>query len=120
MAFVKKTESKSIQPHPDMQKSFIGRTGELLFFDTFERLTAEATPWLLDYFLEADISANVVLVVAGRDPIERSTPVDPKSWLPYLDDNTIYQIYLNSFTEDETRKYLVARNITDPDRISTV
>jgi hypothetical protein len=54
----------------------------ILFFDTFEQLAIEVAPWLLNYFLEADISNNVVLVVAGRDPIEQSTPDDPKRWLP--------------------------------------
>ncbi len=31
----------------------------VLFFDTFEQLAAVATPWLLDYFLPANISNNV-------------------------------------------------------------
>jgi tetratricopeptide (TPR) repeat protein len=91
----------------------------ILFFDTFEQLSLEAAPWLLDHFLQADISNQVILVVAGRDPIERSTPVDPKRWLPYLDDGTIYSISLDSFTEEETRAYLAQRGITDPTRIDT-
>lgn len=48
----------------------------VLFFDTFEQLEEEAAPWLLDYFLEADISSNVVLVVAERgitDPAQVDT-----------------------------------------------
>jgi tetratricopeptide (TPR) repeat protein len=92
----------------------------ILFFDTFEQLAAVATPWLLDYFLQANISNNVVLVVAGRDPIERSTPEGPKRWLPYLDDDIIYPISLDSFTEEETRAYLAKRGITDSERIATV
>ena len=92
----------------------------ILFFDTFEQLAAIATPWLLDYFLQANISNNVVLVVAGRDPIERSTPAGPKRWLPYLDDQIIYSISLDSFTEIETRAYLAKRGITDSDRIATI
>ncbi len=92
----------------------------ILFFDTFEQLAAVATPWLLDYFLQANIRNNVVLVVAGRDPIERSTPAGPKHWLPYLDDQTIYSISLDSFTENETRVYLAKRGITDSDRIATI
>ena len=91
----------------------------ILFFDTFEQLSAEAAPWLLDYFLLANISTNVVLVMAGRDPIEHSTPGDPKRWLPYRDDGTIYLIDLDSFTEDETRTYLAERGISDPQRIAT-
>jgi len=92
----------------------------ILFFDTFEQLATEAAPWLLNYFLPADIKGNIVLVIAGRDPIERSIPEDMKHWLPYCDNETIYWIPLNSFTEDETRVYLTKRNITDPERITTI
>jgi tetratricopeptide (TPR) repeat protein len=92
----------------------------ILFFDTYEQLAAIATPWLLDYFLLAAISNNVVLVVAGRDPLERSTPDGPKRWLPYLDEGIIHSLSLDSFTEDETRAYLAKRGITDPERIATI
>ncbi|HWS83504.1 MAG TPA: ATP-binding protein, partial [Ktedonobacteraceae bacterium] len=92
----------------------------VLFFDTFEQLAAEATPWLLDHFLEAQVSSNVVLVVAGRDPIEYTSPDDPKRWLPYCDDGDMYWISLNSFTEDETRMYLVKRGITDANQIANI
>lgn len=47
----------------------------ILFFDTFEQLATEITPWLLDYFLEAKISNNVVLVIAGRYSIEIRLPM---------------------------------------------
>ena len=92
----------------------------IVFFDTFEQLAAEVVPWLLNSFLTADINASIVLMIAGRDPIERSYPVDTKRWLQYIDNEIIYWIPLNSFTEDETRNYLNKRNITDPDRISTI
>jgi hypothetical protein len=92
----------------------------VLFFDTFEQMATEATPWLLDHFLAAPVSSNVVLVVAGRDPIERTSPDDPKCWLPYCDDGTIYWISLNSFTEDETRTYLIKKGITDTDQIANI
>jgi tetratricopeptide (TPR) repeat protein len=92
----------------------------ILFFDTFEQLAAVAAPWLLDYFLPADININIVMVTAGREPIERSVPDAMKRWLSYIDTETIYWIPLNSFTEDETRAYLIKRNIADPERISTI
>jgi tetratricopeptide (TPR) repeat protein len=92
----------------------------ILFFDTFEQLADEAVPWLLNYFLLADISSSIVLMVAGRDPIERSVPEDMKRWLPYIDSDSIYWIPLNTFTKDETRTYLIERNITDPERIATI
>ncbi len=92
----------------------------ILFFDTFEQLAAEAAPWLLDYFLPADISTNIVLVIAGRDSVERSIPGDPKRWLPYHDSGVIYSINLDSFSEDETRAYLGERGITDPQRVAAI
>lgn len=92
----------------------------ILFFDTFEQLAVDAAPWLLDYFLEANINNHVVLVVAGRDPIEQSSPDDPKRWLPYHDSNSIYSISLDVFTEEETRLYLADRDVTDPDSVVTI
>ena len=91
----------------------------ILFFDTFEQLAGVAAPWLLEYFLQTNISSNIVLVIAGRTPIEHSTS-DPKHWLAYFDSETIYSISLNSFTQDETSNYLAERGITDPDRIHTI
>jgi len=92
----------------------------LLFFDTFEHLAAEASPWLLDHLLKVEISSNVVLVVAGRDSLESSTPNDPKRWLPYYEYGTIYGITLNSFTEQETYVYLESRGITNPVQIDAI
>jgi len=92
----------------------------ILFIDTFEQLANEIAPWLLDNLLQANISSNVVLVVAGRDSIEYSTPHDPKRWLPYRDNGIIYLINLNNFTEEETSVYLAERGITDPAYIATI
>ena len=92
----------------------------LVCFDTFEQTAPEAVPWLLDYFLDAHISSNIVLVLAGRDRIDHATADGPKRWLTYYDSHTIFPLSLNGFTEDETRTYLAARNITDPDRIATI
>ena len=92
----------------------------ILMFDNFERLAAIAVPWLLDHFLEADINDNVVLVVAGREQIEQSTPGSFKQWLSYIDDDTIYWIPLSSFSQEETVAFLKQRNITDPERIAKI
>jgi tetratricopeptide (TPR) repeat protein len=96
----------------------------ILFFDTFEQLAPEIVPWFLDYLLEGEIkiNPNVVLVVAGRSSIERSTP-DPKNlkrWARHLEENIIHPMLLESFTEDETRAYLVSRGITEVERIATI
>jgi tetratricopeptide (TPR) repeat protein len=92
----------------------------ILLLDTFEQLAQETVPWSLDYFLEASISSNVVLVIAGRDPLERSTPNDFKRWLPFYESGIIYSIALHSFTENETHAYLFERGITEPARIDTI
>ncbi len=106
-AFVKELNLLADTPRTRHQRHVI------LFFDTFEQLAPDVAPWLLDHFLEADVSSNVILVVAGRDSIEDSTPEDPKRWLPYLDAGTIHFIPLNIFDEEETRAYLQERGITD-------
>src|SRR5438045_9654042 len=59
-------------------------------------------------------------MVAERDSIERSVPNDTKRWLAYIDSETIYWITLHTFTQDETRAYLIERDITDPERIATI
>ncbi len=76
---------------------------------------------MLDHFLKLDINLDVVVVVAGREPITRSLPEDPRRWLPpYYEGGLIYSISLESFTVEETRSYLVEHGITDPARISTI
>jgi AAA ATPase domain len=92
----------------------------ILLFDTFEQLASEAAPWLLDYFLHADINDNVILVIAGRDSIEYSIPNDPKRWLKYRDEHIIYSLPLESLTEDQTREYLAMRGITEDERIAAI
>ena len=92
----------------------------ILFFDTFEQVASEIAPWLLDYFLPEEINPDIILVIAGRDSIERSTPGDPKRWLPYRDNGTIHVINLESFTEKETHSYLTERGITDEKSITTI
>lgn len=92
----------------------------ILIFDTFEVLAEEVAPWLLDYFLTNEISSNIVLITAGRIPLARSLPDDPKRWLPYTDSHTIYDISLTSFSEAETRTYLEQRGITDPGRMNQI
>src|SRR5579884_4014211 len=92
----------------------------ILFFDTFEQLAPVVAPWLLDYFLEEDINANIVLVIAGRMPLENSIPVDPKRWIPYHANDIIRSISLESFTRKETEEYLHLWGITDPAQVETI
>lgn len=116
---------KELNKHTEIQVSLPSnhlkrRQRVILFFDTFEQLAPTAAPWLLDYFLQANISNNVILVVAGRDSLDKSTPDDPKRWLPYYDNNTIYSIPLDSFTPEETRTYLSERGISNTKHLDTL
>src|SRR6266487_857177 len=90
----------------------------LLFFDAFEQLAADVIPWLLDYFLEANINPNIVLVVAGHAPIERSSQSYQRRWQKHK--GTVYPIFLDSFTEDEAHDYFSVQGINEPNRISTL
>lgn len=92
----------------------------ILFFDTFEQLGGIASNWILNYLLQNNINNNIILVVAGRDSLDKSLPNDPKRWLPYYDDNTIYTLPLETFTEEETYIYLHNRGISDPVHISAI
>lgn len=82
----------------------------ILLLDGFDLSTTEATSWLFGPFLQATLSKNVVLIVAGREPIERSIP----------DEQVIFSMPLKEFTEDETLTYLAARGITEADRVAAI
>ncbi|MDQ2907666.1 MAG: ATP-binding protein [Chloroflexota bacterium] len=90
------------------------RTGRgrrvILFFDTCTPATAETVTWLLHAVLRVPISNQVVLVVAGREPIVRSLPGG----------QPVYSMSLAPFTEDETRTYLAEHGITSVDLVATV
>jgi hypothetical protein len=73
----------------------------ILFFDGLEPSAVEAMNWLLNHLLAASISQNVVLVIAGRNPIAPALPHE----------QPLYSMPLARFTEDETRLYLAARGI---------
>lgn len=92
----------------------------LLFFDTFEQIAPEIVPWLLDHFLTSEISSNIVLVISGRTSLENSVPEMRKRWLPYIDNDVMHTISLNSFTEAETRSYLEQRGIVDPASVTKI
>lgn len=96
-----------------------------LFFDTFEQLAAEVVPWLLDYVLTSSLSDQVVLVIAGRDPIERYPSADTrrndtKRWLRYRDNQTLYPFKLSSLSEDETYQYLTESGVVSSKQFSII
>ncbi|MDQ2906393.1 MAG: tetratricopeptide repeat protein [Chloroflexota bacterium] len=90
------------------------RTGRgrrvILFFDTCTPAAAETVTWLLHAVLRVPISNQVVLVVAGREPIVRSLPGG----------QSVYSMSLAPFTEDETRTYLAEHGITSVDLVATI
>jgi len=92
----------------------------ILFFDTFEQLSADIVPWLLDKFLEKDISSEVALVLAGRDSLTKTTPIDSKRWLPYIDSGNVYQLTLGNFSEELTREFLASKGITDEKQVENI
>jgi tetratricopeptide (TPR) repeat protein len=92
----------------------------LLFFDSFEQTAIDIIPWLLDQFLEAEINNNIVLVIAGRDSLDRLTPGDAKRWFAYYEDHTIYYQSLSGFTDEETRSYLSLHGIKDSKKIERI
>ena len=87
----------------------------VLLFDTFEQLGVVAAPWLLDYLLQEKVNRNVVLVLTGRDALDRIGHVEPKRWLDYRAD--IQHFSLNPLSKDETTEYLKKLGITEPERV---
>ncbi|HLZ56768.1 MAG TPA: tetratricopeptide repeat protein [Ktedonosporobacter sp.] len=92
----------------------------LLFFDSFELVADEAVPWLLHSVLQEEIHPNIVFILSGRDPLERSTAIGPKPWLPYYESQILHALPVHPFTQEETAAYLVERGITEPERIETI
>ncbi len=91
----------------------------LLCIDTFEQISDQILPWLLD-LLEMNIQDNVVFVIAGRLPLNRLVTRDLTRWQEHISSDTLRTINLNSFDREETEIYLTARGITDPARIETI
>ncbi len=82
----------------------------ILFFDIGTPSAAETIIWLLHAVLRIPISNQVVLVVAGREPIEYSMSHE----------QSVYSMPLAPFTEDEIRTYLARCGITAKDRVTAI
>jgi tetratricopeptide (TPR) repeat protein/ABC-type dipeptide/oligopeptide/nickel transport system ATPase subunit len=82
----------------------------LLFFDSFERTSSTIEPWQWQYILEGDIAieSNIILIIAGRQALQGSNR--EHDWARYHDE--IRTIHLKSFSEEETRTYLLNQGIT--------
>lgn len=78
-----------------------------LFFDTYERTDGFLDPWLWDLLegCHGDVPVNIVLVIAGRDEVDRNL------WAPY--EGLLARLSLDPFSEEEARDYLARKDITD-------
>lgn len=79
----------------------------LLFFDSF---ASTIDPWLFQYILEGDIDieSNIVFIRVGRQPLQHSN--QENDWLRY--NSVIKTMHLESFSEEETRTYLLNQGIS--------
>jgi len=75
----------------------------VLMFDTFEKRTQEFDTWIRTKFLPYLNPDNIVLVIAGRERLDR------REW--YKLDLAIREIELKAFNWQETSKYLKLRGI---------
>lgn len=82
----------------------------ILFFDGIEPSCVEIVNWLRDHLLAANMSKNVVLVVAGHDSMTQAL----------ADQRVLYSMPLARFNEDETRQYLAERGIIEASRCNTI
>jgi tetratricopeptide (TPR) repeat protein len=80
----------------------------MLFCDAEGPVAAAAIGHLLPHLLQEGENTNVVVVVAGQDPLDRST----------VGENRLLSLPLARFTEEETRAYLATSGITDATHIT--
>jgi tetratricopeptide (TPR) repeat protein len=78
-----------------------------LFCDTYERTGGFLDPWLRDLLegRHGDIPVSIVLVIAGRDELDRN------HWAPY--EGLLARRPLEPFTKEEAHDYLARKDITD-------
>ena len=78
-----------------------------LFFDTYERTGGFLDPWLRDLLegRHGDVPVNIVLVITGRDELDRN------HWAPY--EGLLARLPLEPFTKEEAHDYLSRKGITD-------
>lgn len=91
-----------------------GQTNLLLLFDTYECTSVWLDDWLRE-ILEGhygDLSINIILVVAGRDPLNQNL------WAEY--EQVVARIPIQSFTNEEINQYLACKNIINPQVIDVI
>jgi tetratricopeptide (TPR) repeat protein len=78
-----------------------------LLFDTYERTANFLDSWLRELLegRHGDVPVDTLLVVAGRDELDRN------HWAPY--EGLLARLPLDPFTKEEARDYLTRKGITD-------
>ena len=83
----------------------------VILFDTFEQSSQAQDDWLRDIFLDSDLSSDVLIVIAGRDPLDGR-------WDEWH--SVLLSRQVRRFTEQEAREYLSQRGITAPALVEAV
>ncbi|WP_050506759.1 tetratricopeptide repeat protein [Streptomyces rimosus] len=86
-----------------------------LFFDTYEATGPLLDAWLRDILFSdryGPLAPNIMVTLSGRDALDR------RCWADHLEHVT--DISLDAFTEAEARRYLAAKDITDPDTVDAI
>ncbi len=80
-------------------------------FDDWERLGPHLQTWLQSWLTRYEMRANIWLVLDSTQPLD-------ETWTAFHPVTATFT--LPPFTEDETRAYLAACGIADPDRVSDI
>jgi len=83
----------------------------VIMLDTYEQSSRAQDDWLRDTLLDSDLSSDVLIVIAGRDPL-------PGRWHEWR--NVLLSRQLLRFTEAEAREYLSRRGLSDPVLVEAV
>ncbi|WP_255950126.1 tetratricopeptide repeat protein [Streptomyces odontomachi] len=92
----------------DLAEAAERRRWLVLFFDVFERTGPVLNDWLSEMLIGEEYGAlpvNVVAVLSGQGPL------DARCWGDHLD--LVTDVPLDVFTEDEARRLLASRGVTD-------
>jgi len=80
-------------------------------FDDWEHLGPHLQAWLQDLLTRYEMRTNIWLVLAGARPLD-------ETWTAFRPVTATFTLPM--FTEDETRAYLSAAGIADPDRVTDI
>ncbi|WP_414569172.1 tetratricopeptide repeat protein [Nostoc sp. CCY 9925] len=90
------------------------KTAVALFFDTYERTGEFLDNWLRE-ILEGrygEVSFNILITIAGRQELDKNL------WTG--NEGLIVSFPLEAFTEEETRKYLTRKGITNSQHVEEI